>query len=299
MRCEAMIKLLRFTAGFRLVALPIALAVALMASTAAFGQESDDIEGLFNKDEQSTPELPPSGNEAAEAAAPGDLDTSSSSGANVKPGSRVKNTEIRDVSDLGKLSEFSDIAVIQRRFLPKTGRFEAFVAPSLVLNDAFFLNYGLTGRLGYSFSERFGVEAVGTYLLTSERGITTDLREKRAVVTTSLITPKSYLGVDFRWTPVYGKMTWLNQQIVPFDLYFSIGPGMTATNQGANEVSLHFGTGQIFARTKGSAFRWDFSWNVFQATAANAQVGSTDKAIYNTLFLSLGMSFFFPEATYR
>ena len=267
-----MVRHLRFSKCVRSIAL--GTLAGLLISVNAFAQdEGDELEGLFNKDEQQAPET--------------------KAGAAV---STPKSAEIKEVADLGKLSEFSDVAVIQKRFLPKTKRFEGYIAPSVVLNDAFFINYGLSGRLGYSFSERYSAEFLGTVLLTSERSITSDLRDKRGVLTKSLITPKSYVGVDFKWTPVYGKMTWLNAQIVPFDLYFSLGPGLTGTNQGSSEPSLHFGTGQIFARTKGTAIRWDFSWNMF---FAKTDAASGQKGLFNTLYLSLGMSFFFPEATYR
>ncbi len=257
------------------VSITVTVLIGILLSTQVFAQEGiDDIEGLFNKDEQQTPEVKA---RADEPAAP----------------NGTKAADLKGVSDLGKLSEFDDIAVIQKRYLPKTGRFEAYIAPTLVLNDAFFLNFGGTARINYSFQERYAVELVGAYLFTTKRQVTTGL-ENRGVTTTSLVTPKSYLGVDFRWTPVYGKMA-LNDKIVPFDLYFSLGLGATGTLQGASAPSLHLGTGQIFARTKGTAYRWDFSYNGFYAQPDNR----TSSSIYSTLFISVGMSFLFPEATYR
>ena len=250
---------------------------AVLVSTTAFAQEGiDDIEGLFNRDEQQQQ------NSVDVKVRPDE------------PASKAPVQDVKSVSDLGKLSEFDDIAVIQKRFLPKTGRFEAYIAPTLVLNDAFFLNYGVNARINYSFSERYALEIPLFFLTTSTRAVTDGLYT-RGVTTTSFVTPKSYYGLDFRWTPVYGKMGWANGQIVPFDLYFAVGAGLTSTIQGASEPALHLGTGQIFARTKGTALRWDFSWNMF--TAQPNQVSS--RSFYNTLFISVGMSFFFPEATYR
>jgi outer membrane beta-barrel protein len=250
----------------------------LLVSSSAFAQEGvDDIEGLFNKDEaqQNSVDVKVRPDEPAKAPV-------------------ANGQDIKGVSDLGKLSEFDDIAVIQKRYLPKTGRFEAYIAPAVVLNDAFFLNYGLGARINYSFSERYALEIPIFYLATTTRAVTEGLYT-RGVTTTSFVTPKSYYGLDFRWTPVYGKMGWSNGTIVPFDLYLAVGAGLTSTTQGASEPTLHLATGQIFARTKGSAFRWDFSWNMF--TAQPNQTSS--RSFYNTLFISVGMSFLFPEATYR
>lgn len=235
--------------------------------------DSEDIENLFNKEEQQAPVV------------------------TEKPATAEKKDDIKEVSDLGRLSTLSDVAVIQRRFLPKTGRFEVYAAPSLVLNDAFFINLGLNGRLGYNFTERYGIEFVGFALTTSQRQVTKDLASKRGVETRSLITPENYYGLDFKYTPIYGKMTTSGASITPFDLYFSVGAGMTTTNQGGTEPSLHLGTGQIFALSKNMALRWDFSWNMFSAES-NVET-ARGRSVYNTLLISAGVSFFFPEAKYR
>lgn len=210
---------------------------------------------------------------------------------------QTNTVQVKGVADLGKLEAFEDVAVIQKRFLPRTQRFEFFIGPTMVLNDAFFLNFGGNGRFAYHFSERYGVEAVGTYLSTNERQVTTDLREKRAVRTRSFVTPQTYMGLDFKWSPVYGKMTWMNRRITPFDQYFSLGLGMTGTNQNTTEPTLHIGTGQIFAQTKGIAWRWDFSWHAFQATSTVEPKASA--SLYHNLLLTFGASFYFPEASYR
>jgi outer membrane beta-barrel protein len=206
-------------------------------------------------------------------------------------------TEIKGVSDLSSLSEFKDIAVIQKRFLPKTQRFEGFGGINGILNDKFFTSVGLNGRLGYHFTERLGVELLVMILATGERDVTKSLRQERGVVTTNFVSPQNYYGADIRWTPVYGKMSFLNNKITTFDLYFSAGAGITNTNQGGSEPTIHLGTGQVFAITKSAAFRWDFSWNFYNAKSGVA--GAQQNSLYNNLFLTLGASFFFPEATYR
>lgn len=207
------------------------------------------------------------------------------------------DTDIKGVSDLSSLSEFKDIAVIQKRFLPKTQRFEGFGGLNGILNDKFFSSIGFNGRLGYHFTERLGIELLVMLLATGERDVTKNLRERRGVVTTNFVSPQNYYGADIRWTPVYGKMSFLNNKITTFDLYFSAGAGITNTNQGGSEPTIHLGTGQVFAITKSAAFRWDFSWNFYNAKSGVA--GAQQNSLYNNLFLTLGASFFFPEATYR
>ena len=266
---------------FAAVMLFLFLISVAVPATARAQEAGNDIENLFSKEDQ-------------EPAAPVDMSPELHMAAPAPTPAPQKVNDVKGVSDLGKLSPFSDVAVIQKRYLPRTGRFELHLSPTFVMNDAFFLNFGLDGRLAYYFRERYGIEFTGFFLTTSERQVTSDLRDKRGVSTRTIVSPKSYLGLDFKWTPIYGKMTWINRSIVPFDLYFSLGGGTTATNQGANEPTIHLGTGQAFALSKSMAARWDFSWNLFQSTNV-----SGGRSLFNNLYLSVGMSWFFPEATYR
>jgi len=266
-----------------------AVPCALAAPPAAWAQQDtgmDEIESMFSNDEN-----------ASESVRPAPTPVPSSAGAKAADGgqSDVKGTEVKDVSDLGKLQGFKDIAVISRRFLPKSQRFEAYLAPALNLNDAFFYNFGLEARIGYYLKERYGVEATLAFMTASDRDVTTDLREQRGVQTTAFVTPSSFYMLDFKWSPIYGKMSWQNKKITPFDLYFSFGLGMTGTNQGGSSLSFHLGTGQVFAYSKSGGLRWDFSWYAFSAQS------SVDKSTsnYNNLVFSIGWSWFFPEATYR
>lgn len=198
-----------------------------------------------------------------------------------------------DFQGLGHLAPFTEVSVIQRRFLPKTGRFHAFVGGSLITNDPFFNTIGGALKLGYFFTESLGVELNYFGLTTSEAKSTQELKQIQNVKTDNLVLTKSFSAFDVIFVPIYGKMTWFNDRIIPFDLYFSLGGGSTAT-QAESAGTVHFGTGQIFAASKSSAFRWDFSWNFFSATGVDG-----NKSTYNNLFLTVGWGWFFPEAKYR
>jgi len=206
-----------------------------------------------------------------------------------------------DLSSLKSLQAFDDIAVIQRRFLPKSQRMEFFAGLGAQVNDAFFLNLGFQGRLAYHFSESMGLEIVGIMLSNSKRDVTNDLLNNKGVKTTSLVTPESYYGLDFSWTPIYGKMAFLDDNIVPFDLYFSMGGGLTNTNQKESEGTVHIGVGQKFAISKAFAFRWDLSWNFFSAKFKdpNKTTNQLESSSFDNLFITAGLSYYFPEASYR
>lgn len=210
-----------------------------------------------------------------------------------------KEHTMKDFQGLTGLAPFKEISVIQRRFMPKTGRFELFGGGTIVTNDPFFNTLGGVVKLGYFLTETWGVEFNYFGLTTTERDATKELQDIQNVATESLAYPKSYMGLDVMWAPIYGKMTWLNDRIIPFDLYFSAGYGTTNTSSGENAGTIHVATGQIFSLTKSVAFRWDFSWNFFNASFVNSQNGNKETNSFNNLFLTVGMSWFFPEATYR
>ena len=122
------------------------------------------------------------------------------------------------------------------------------------------------------------------------------------IETRSLVVPKSYMGVNFKWVPVYGKMALVEKKIVPYDIYFTGGLGLTGTGEKSGELTYSFGMGQIFGYSKSLAFRWDLKWNMYSATVQdrNSAGDLVEKSgNHNDLFLSFGASFFFPEATYR
>jgi outer membrane beta-barrel protein len=202
-----------------------------------------------------------------------------------------------ELSGLGKLAPFNDIAVITKRFLPKTHRFELFPNFGLIMNDAFFTDVVLGARLGFYFNENWGIEASGMTISTSQKGVTNELQAQQpngyGVQTQSLSTPTSYFGADVKWSPIYGKVAFLNTSIVPFDFYFSAGGG--ATTAGTSAPTAHLGAGQLFAITKWLAGRWDISWYGYSATSSTT--GSS--SFYTNLHATIGVSFFFPGAEYR
>jgi outer membrane beta-barrel protein len=204
------------------------------------------------------------------------------------------NKPLKEFSGLGKLAPFSEISVIQKRFLPKTERFEIFGALTNVVNDPWFSLVGLDLRFGYHFTEAWSLELQGVSVQSSSRDSVKDLREKHGVGTESLVSIKGYTGLSAVWTPIYGKMGMLDKKIVPFDMYFAVGGGSTELEAGTGGSTLHLGTGQIFALSKAWGFRWDFAWNFVSATP---NAGGSQN--FNNLLLSFGASFFFPEAKYR
>ncbi|MBT4761216.1 MAG: outer membrane beta-barrel domain-containing protein [Bdellovibrionaceae bacterium] len=202
-----------------------------------------------------------------------------------------------NLSSIYKLEPFSDIAVIQKRYLPKTERFEFSISGMSGLNNAFFNNLGAGLRLGYHFIEKVGVELQYFAFSSSKRDVTESL-ESRSVRTSSIVTAKSYVGASIKWSPIYGKVSFLNESIVPFDMHFLLGAGQASTED-QDVPAFHVGGGQSFALSKGMSVRWDILLNFYQPEIVSTLTSEVIKQNQSDLFFSLGWSFYFPEAKYR
>ncbi len=262
-----------------------------LTSVSAFAQDSD-VEELnlieMELDRKSEP--------VSEEAEVRDSTESETAKSVQSPSQSQKNLqEVRSVEDINRLADFKQVSVIQRRFLPRTERLQIFVGPTLTLNDPWFNVYGGTLRATYNFTEAWGVELGYAFLSTSKSEALRELDKENNTIGKNIVNTKSYYSVDVNWTPIYGKMTWLDQQILYYDTYFSGGFGGTEIQGGNSQPTVHLGVGQIFSMSKKMAFRWDLSWNFFEAK----QIDQTSNGSFNNVFLSAGFSFFFPEATYR
>jgi outer membrane beta-barrel protein len=206
----------------------------------------------------------------------------------------TQNNKLSDFSGLGRLAPFSEISVLQKRYLPKTERWQFTGAFSTITNNPWFLTMGVSLKLAYFFSEAWGVEGTYTTMTSSQRQAAQELHDNNGVSADSFGFPKNYFGLDAKYTPFYGKMTWLNKKIVPFEHYFTAGGGNTTVSTGGSGFTVHVGTGQNFALSKRFAVNWDFSMMAYSAKSTDGTVQS-----FNDLLLTVGMSFFYPEAKYR
>jgi outer membrane beta-barrel protein len=244
---------------------------------------------------------PVDGPSEAAGGAPANSGTGSQAQAASQAEEKPPAPEIEKISDLVKLAPFTDVTVLQKRYQPKSKRFQANLALGGITNDPWFMGMGLSGRFAYHFTEAWGIEGTFTALSNSEREAAKELYENNRVSTSSIVATKGYMGIDAYWSPIYGKMSLQNRRIIPFDMYFTAGMGQASVD-GATSSSVsafHVGTGQIYAINKSWGFRWDFSWNTFSAPQKDATTGKTSATQFNNLILMLGGSFFFPEAKYR
>ena len=214
--------------------------------------------------------------------------------------SKVKRLKAKKLTDLVYLSPFSDISVIQRRFMPKTGRVSASLLSVFTLSSEFFLHTGAEAHLTYHFLEKHGLELSGYYVFSFNRGVTSRLADElEANVAELQPIGKSFFGLTYKWMPVYGKITFNNKRILAFDTFFNLGLGMSGINRQQKgqagqmvwEPTALLGLGQVFAITRDLGLRWDLRWHVTMEV-------ETMNFLDNILF-SIGLSYYYPSAGLR
>lgn len=209
---------------------------------------------------------------------------------------KVKSLRAKKLSDLVYLSPFSDVSVIQRRFMPKTGRVSFSALSTFTLSSEFFLNPGIEGHLTYHFLEKHGLELSGYYVFTFERNVSKDLDNRLGVkVSEELPIANSFFGLTYKWMPVYGKIAFYNNQILAFDTFFNLGFGMSGVKfrKITWEPVMVLGIGQVFAITRDLGLRWDLRWHMILRTQA------IDLQILNDILFSIGLSYYYPSAGLR
>ncbi len=206
---------------------------------------------------------------------------------------RRKSRRKGKLAVLSDLEPFSDIAVVQRRFLPTSGRYELSSLLAVGMNNPFFNNVGLAFKGSYFFNTHYAVEVDYFALSPTKKSISKGLEDQ--TINTFGAFSNTYYGGSFKWTPFYGKTALLNKTIFHYDTYFIIGAGITNTDF-EDAFTLTFGAGQTYAFNKSMALKVDLSMHNYTAKANQA---GTITASQNDIFLSIGASFYFPEATYR
>lgn len=209
----------------------------------------------------------------------------------LKPGRKKQRVEYNTIQSK---SFYSDLAVIQKNYMPKTGRVQISGGMTLLPSDVFFRTVGINAKVSYHFNETWGLEAFGYLFSSQAREEISKLESEQKLAVKSLISVKSFYGLNLYFNSIYGKTALLNDRIIPFELYQTIGVGKVLTKDGEEAMSVQVGVGDIFSVSRSSAVRVDLTWAFY-----NARNYLGDQQAANSLFLTLSYGHFFPEPSYR
>lgn len=209
----------------------------------------------------------------------------------------LKKGTAKDRADYNKIrsNDFqSNLGIVQKNFLTKTGRIELFGGLSMVPTEVFYRTFGGQLNAGYHFNEAWAINGLGYFFSSTPRGEIDDLRKTNEVKVDNLIYLKSYYALSAYWNPIYGKMTYFNQNITPFEIFFTAGAGRVRTQAASENFGIHLGMGNTFYLSRNSGVRLDLNWVFYQTKDINNRNQNA-----NSLMLTLGYSGFYPENTER
>ncbi len=206
------------------------------------------------------------------------------------------------------------VKAVQRKGFLKRGRFEVTPMFAASVNDPFYQKFGYGLRLAYNIRDSFALAPrFVTYRQpdfswpTSWQPApfrTDNAREGKMAFEGQLISSQIYdqLMLDGVWSPVYGKVSFRDKQIIHFDLFLSAGFGLVWT--GTSEAPRDYGPGpghSKYATDLGGGIRfYPKEWMAFElgmtATLYPDQpAAGLPSSIQKVFVANVGVSFFFPR----
>jgi outer membrane beta-barrel protein len=208
-----------------------------------------------------------------------------------------------DFNVLQNVESYKDLASIQRIYMPKTERFQISGSIGFQPNDVFYNVYGAQLGLTYHFNEAWGFELYGKQFTSGRSEANTKLEDVQRTGVENLSSVKSILGAQIYISYLYGKFAWLDDKIIPYDIYQTVGFGKVTDQNSKTYDAFTASLGQMFSVTRSNAFKIDLSMAYYNAETRVQNItstsGKTQKQNILSIFLFVGWSYFLPEPTYR
>jgi len=212
------------------------------------------------------------------------------------------------------------IQPISGQLYRKAGRLELTLSGATSLNDAFYKKYMGSLRATWHLNEFFsmgGSYALGATARTGSDTVCPANQGCRPASASELAQVPGKLqrvaAFELAWTPVYGKLNLLAEQVAHFDLGLLVGADWITHGEvlsseaaqawadggpGPRQVSTvggHAGVGVRLFLTDALALRWEVKDLVYAVKVPNASrtLGS-GRDVQNQLLTEIGLSLFFP-----
>jgi outer membrane beta-barrel protein len=214
-----------------------------------------------------------------------------------KPPAAAKEAEAKPVLPFSEkdVALGDKVKAVQRKGFIKAHRFEVAPQISLSINDPFYQKFGGGLRLAYSLQDSFALAVRGTYFTPLRRDA---VREGKLAFQSQLLSSQLYglVMLDGVWSPIYGKASFLNKNIVHFDLYLSAGFGavwsatsLAPRNEGPH-IAADLGGGVRFYPKEWLAFELGLNATFYPDQPIKSVPGTVQKVFV----ANVGFSFFFP-----
>ncbi len=193
----------------------------------------------------------------------------------------------------------------------KAGRFEVSATGNLSLNDAFYTKYFGGVKVGYHFTEHLsaGLHAASGAAVKSNSAVvcsaTRGCTDADGIMLRQVPGRIRWLvGAEGAWSPVYGKLNVLSEQVAHFDLSILAGPDLIAHDEVlaksvaqvrapgvVSTIGGHVGLGLRFFLTESIAARLEVKDYIYSVKVPNGGIGND---LQNQLFAEIGISLFLP-----
>jgi outer membrane beta-barrel protein len=203
------------------------------------------------------------------------------------------------------------IPPVSGQLYQKAGRFELTATGNLSLNDAFFSKYFGGAKVAYHFTEQLAAGLHGAGGFTSVTNSAQVCSPTKGCVEADAVQLRQVpgriryiVGAEAAWSPVYGKLNVLSEQVAHFDLSILAGPDLVAHDEVlAKDVAAlrapatqtafggHVGLGLRVFLTESVAARLEIKDYIYSVKVPNGGIGND---VQNQLFAELGVSLFLP-----
>jgi outer membrane beta-barrel protein len=207
-------------------------------------------------------------------------------------------------------------AVVRRKLLFRSTRFEAAPLVGFTLADPFNRNIIAGANLGFHLTNSFGIGGtIGAGVVTRPTSLRTNIettREGSDDLANLAFSKINFLAsVEGTYVPIFGKFTFLNRGIINYDLHLILGAGFVGRGADAGDGSgattaatdaLSGGTAAGVVGVGGRFYANDFvsiNLQVRDYIFSTSQVSLDtigEPELRNNLMLSFGASLFFPTA---
>lgn len=159
---------------------------------------------------------------------------------------KLKLTSKDEVSPI-----FDGVVAVQRKAKVKKGSFLFAPLFSMDFSDAPYTMYSLQLNAGYAISDFWEVYfAYSPSFATNERNLSKQIKQipPAGTYTIDAEKPKSFMGLEVNWLPIYGKDSWGPYSIVRSDTFinFSYGQIQFSKNVG-NKIKVAVGKTFFFS----------------------------------------------------
>jgi outer membrane beta-barrel protein len=197
------------------------------------------------------------------------------------------------------------VKAVQRKGFLKAHRFELEPLFAATVNDAFYQKVGGGLRVAYNLGDSFALGLRGAIYQNDSLNLapirTDNVREGKVAFQSQLLSSQIYrlAMVDGIWSPVYGKIAWLDRSIIHFDLFLTAGFGAvwSATSFDSGDKK---GQGPHLAADVGAGMRFSpLEWLALEAGLMvtlypDQPMETVPGTVQKVVAANLGVSFFFP-----